>query len=121
MKCLLTGGCGFAGHHFAEHILKTTDWDVVIFDKLTYASRGLDRLSYLGDYDPERLQVFTVDISKPISEGVKREVGKVDYILHVAGETHVDRSIVDPYPFIEANIIGTYNMLQYSRSSINLP
>jgi len=115
MKCLLTGGCGFAGHHFAEHILKTTDWDVVIFDKLTYASRGLDRLSYLGDYDPERLQVFTVDISKPISEGVKREVGKVDYILHVAGETHVDRSIVDPYPFIEANIIGTYNMLQYAR------
>ena len=44
MKLLITGGCGFVGHHFVEHFLKQTDWDIITFDKLTYAASGLDRV-----------------------------------------------------------------------------
>jgi len=43
-RILITGGCGFIGHHFCEHILKNSDWDIVILDKLNYASNGFDRL-----------------------------------------------------------------------------
>ena len=50
-KILITGGCGFVGHHFVEHFLKKTDWDIIIFDKLTYASNGFDRLRDIDCFD----------------------------------------------------------------------
>ena len=46
MKILITGGCGFIGHHFVEHIYRNTDWDIIIIDKLSYASNGVERLRY---------------------------------------------------------------------------
>ena len=44
MKLLLTGGCGFIGHHFAEHLYKNTDWEIIILDKLSYASNGSENM-----------------------------------------------------------------------------
>ena len=120
MKILITGGCGFVGHHFIEHYLKTTDWDIVTFDKLTYAASGLDRVRDINVYDDKRVTFFTVDFTREISEGVIRECADVDYILHLGAETHVDNSIDDPKPFVYSNVVGTYNMLEFARKCIDL-
>jgi dTDP-glucose 4,6-dehydratase len=119
-RILITGGCGFIGHHFVEHFLKNTDWEIVVWDKLTYASSGFDRLRDINVFDEKRVKIIGVDISKEIPEGVIKETGKVDYIFHLAAETHVDRSIANPIPFIESNVYGTYYMLQYARKLDNL-
>ncbi|KKM97856.1 hypothetical protein LCGC14_1163750, partial [marine sediment metagenome] len=92
-RILVTGGCGFIGHHFVEHILKATDWEVVIWDKLTYASQGFDRLRDIQCFDDQRVTVLSIDIADWPSDGVLKETGLVDYVVHMAAETHVDRSI----------------------------
>lgn len=120
MRILITGGCGFLGHHLVEHFLKTTDAELVILDKLTYASAGLDRLRDIRGWDEHgdrpRLKVIGCDLSRPIPDGVAREVGVIDYVIHAAAETHVDNSIVDPLPFIRSNVEGTHHLLWWLRS-----
>lgn len=124
MRILITGGCGFLGHHLVEHFLKTTEADLVILDKFTYASAGLDRLRDIKVWsDPglgrvqvsadkhPRVRIIGCDLSRPIPEGVTREVGQIDYVIHAAAETHVDNSIVDPMPFIRSNVEGTHHLL----------
>jgi dTDP-glucose 4,6-dehydratase len=120
VKIIVTGGCGFIGHHVVEDILKNTDWDIAIFDKLTYAASGYDRLRDIEAFDDVRVQVFALDITKPIPEGVKQEVGEVDFIYHLAAETHVDNSITDPEPFVRSNVLGTFQMLEYAKEFKNL-
>lgn len=120
MRILVTGGAGFIGSHFVEHLLKSTDWEVVVLDKLSYASSGLDRLREVtSSLDPkhiqDRLTILTADLSRPLPYGLKREIGDVDFIVHMAAETHVDNSISDPRPFVEANVMGTFEMLQFAR------
>lgn len=117
---LITGGCGFLGHHLVEHTLKNTDWHISIFDRLTYASRGFDRLRGIKCFDDNRVRVYTHDIRYPISVGLTAELGQVDYILHVAAETHVDNSIIDPEPFVTSNVLGTMHMLNYARTIAKL-
>lgn len=113
---LLTGGCGFIGHHFVEHIFLNTNWNIIIIDKLTYASHGLERLRDTGVIDSERVKIFTYDLVNPLSIGLKKELGKVNYIVHMAAETHVDNSISTPISFINNNIMSTVNMLEYART-----
>lgn len=117
MRILITGGAGFIGHHVVEHILKTTDHTITIIDRLTYASSGFDRLKEIGAYDNPRVNIFTHDFSQPISGAMVWEIRDpgVDYIIHMGAETHVDRSIKDPYPFVKANVIGTMEMLEFAR------
>jgi len=115
-KIIVTGGCGFIGHHFIEHLIKNTDWNIIIFDKLTYASNGYDRLRDINVFDDKRIKIFNVDLVTGISDGVKQEVGRdVNYIVHMAAETHVDRSIEDPIPFVMSNVVGTMRMLEYAK------
>jgi len=121
VKLVLTGGCGFIGHHFAEYIHKNTDWDIIIFDKLTYASMGLNRLRNNQLLYSKRVKVFTLDICNEISEGVKNEIGNdVDFIVHMAAETHVDNSIKEPKNVINNNINSTLNLLEWARSLVDL-
>jgi dTDP-glucose 4,6-dehydratase len=120
MKLLITGGCGFVGHHFVEHFLKQTDWDIITFDKLTYAASGLDRVRDINAFDDKRVHFYAVDFTREISEGVIQECGDVDYILHMGAETHVDNSISDPKPFVYSNVVGTFNMLEFARKCPNL-
>lgn len=120
MRILFTGGAGFIGHHVVDHFLKNTDAEIIILDRLNYASAGLDRLRDSQAYDSNRVLVLSIDLSQPISDGVSREIGQVDYILHLAAETHVDNSIGDPRPFIMSNVVGTLNLLEWSRSQLNL-
>lgn len=122
MRCLITGGRGFLGSHLVEHILKNTDWEIVIFDKLSYASVAEDRLADMDTWEKykSRVRLFTVDLCQEISEGVKRDVGDVDYIFHVAAESHVDKSIEDPVPFILNNVSATLTTLEYARCQPSL-
>lgn len=120
MKILITGGCGFAGHHAVEHFLKETDWEIIILDKLTYAASGLDRVKDIDAFDDKRVSFFSVDITRPVSVGITRECKDVDYILHMAAETHVDNSITDPGPFVYSNVVGTYQILEFAKKCDNL-
>lgn len=115
MKVLITGGAGFVGHHLVEHFIKNTDWEIIVIDALNYASNGFDRLRDIKVFDDNRVKIFTLDLKEPISEGVKREVGEVDYIINLASESHVDNSIEDPIYFINNNINLVLNMLQWAR------
>ena len=118
---IITGGCGFIGHHFVEHIINNTDWNIIILDKLSYASSGLDRLRDTGCLTNDRIKIFTNDLINPLPEGLKKEIGSnVNYIVHMAAETHVDNSIKDPALFIRNNIDSTFNMLEYARGLPNL-
>ncbi len=114
-KVLITGGCGFIGHHVVEHFLLNTDYEISIIDKLNYASFGLGRLRSIPcDKDP-RVKVFTTDLSYPLSQGLKQELGDVNTIIHMAAESHVDNSIKEPRVFFQNNINGTVEMLEYAR------
>lgn len=115
-RVLITGGCGFVGHHVVEHVLKNTDWDVVVVDRLNYASGGFDRLRDIAAFDDCRVSVLAADFTKPIVDGLASEIGPVDYILHLGAETHVDRSIEDPEPFVMANVVGTMHVLNFART-----
>lgn len=120
MEILITGGCGFIGHHFVEHFLKATDWKINILDKLTYAACGFDRVRDIKAFDDERVRFFTTDIGREISEGLVSEMKNVDYILHLAAESHVDNSIKNPEPFVISNVLGTMHMLEFARKLPNL-
>ena len=115
-KVLITGGCGFVGHHFVEHFLKETDWEIIVFDKLSYASSGFDRLRDIDCFDNDRVKVFPIDLTLPISEGVFQEVGNIDYIINLASDSHVDNSIKNPVPFIQNNVNLMLNLLEFARN-----
>ena len=115
MKILITGGCGFTGHHFIEHFLKKTNWEIATIDKLSYAAMGFDRVRDIEAYDDKRVQFFTADLCEEIPEGILKELIDVGIILHLAAETHVDNSIEDPIPFVKSNVLGTAHLLQFAR------
>lgn len=113
-RILITGACGFAGHHFVEGILKETDWEIIILDGLNYAGDP-NRLTNMGVWEQQKHRVKFVwwDLRSEIPFSIEKEIGEVDYILHMAAETHVDRSITNPKAFILTNILGTYHLLDY--------
>jgi dTDP-glucose 4,6-dehydratase len=112
---LVTGAAGFIGHHFCEHILKNTDWNIVVLDRLDYASMGYDRLRDIEVFDDKRVKIFTWDLCLPISENLEKEIGHIDYIVHMAAGSHVDDSITNPVPFIMNNVQNSLNMLEFAR------
>ena len=118
MNILVTGGCGFIGHHFIEHVFKNTDWNIIALDRLTYASNGFDRLRDIRVFDDKRIRCFTHDLATPIVGGLAYELGPVDYIVHFAAETHVDNSIVNARPFVLSNVLGTLEILEYARTAM---
>ncbi|MFA5752863.1 MAG: GDP-mannose 4,6-dehydratase [Bacteroidales bacterium] len=115
-RILLTGACGFLGAHLVSKILRDTDWEIVILDRLDI-SGNLNRIHMLPEYESEKTRLTFVwhDLKAPINEMNAREIGQVDYIVHMAASTHVDRSIDDPLPFVMDNVVGTTNLLQFAR------
>lgn len=118
---LVTGGAGFIAHHVIESILDTTDWNVVSLDRLDF-SGNLNRLHDLIGSRPDRNRVRIVyhDLKAPISPLIASNIGKVDYILHLAAGSHVDRSIDFPMEFVMDNVVGTANILDFARTVKNL-
>lgn len=116
-RLLITGAAGFIGSHVVEHFLKNTEYELILVDKLAYAANGMARLREVKAFQEsgKRVQMFAIDVSAPISAGIVQEIGSVDYILHLAAETHVDRSISDPRPFVISNVLGTMEMLEFAR------
>lgn len=116
---LLTGASGFVGSHVLRHILVNTDWRVTCLS--SFRHRGLTdriRLSCQGiDDDHRRVRVLTHDLTAPISPVLAHEIGRIDYVLNVASESHVDRSIEEPAPFIMNNVALVTNMLDYARNT----
>lgn len=113
MKIIVTGGAGFIGSAVIRHLLDTTQDVVLNIDKLTYAGN----LASLGDYQQnERYQFQQIDICD--SEALTKAIisFKPDAIMHLAAESHVDRSIDGPAAFMQTNIIGTYNLLEASKA-----
>lgn len=115
MRCVVSGGCGMIGHHLIEHIIRTTIWEVICIDKLSYAAKGWSRLKDSGVYYNPRLTCIAWDLITPLSEGLRKELGDVDIIIHMAAETHVDNSIKDPVTCIHNNVMSTVNMLEFAR------
>jgi dTDP-glucose 4,6-dehydratase len=115
-RVLITGGNGFVAHHWIEHMLKNTDWNIVTLDRLSNPNiHGYDKLRDIKAYDNNRVQHFQHDLNMEIGEGLASELGKFDYILHVAAGSHVDNSITDPVPFVKNNVNSTLTMLEYAR------
>ena len=115
MRVLVTGGCGFIGHHFVEFLIKNTNWQIIVLDKLSYASSGFDRLRDINVFDDKRVLTIASAFTKSLSEGVKKEIGSIDYIFHIGAETHVDKSIINAEPFILSNILGTMHLLNLAK------
>jgi dTDP-glucose 4,6-dehydratase len=112
LKILVTGGAGFIGSAVIRHLLNDTMHVVVNVDKLTYAG-NLESLKVIEDND--RYVFEKVDICD--AEGLSNIFNnhQPDIVMHLAAETHVDRSIDDPGEFIHTNIIGTYTLLEQAR------
>ncbi|CAI1884941.1 dTDP-glucose 4,6-dehydratase [Serratia quinivorans] len=111
-RILVTGGAGFIGSAVVRHIIEATQDSVLVLDKLTYAG-NLESLSVVAD-NP-RYSFEQVDIcDRAALDRVFAEY-QPDVIMHLAAESHVDRSIDGPAAFIETNVVGTYTMLEAAR------
>lgn len=113
---LVTGGAGFIGSAVVRQLIKSNNYNVVNIDKLTYAGNleSLQDVSGSNDYVFEQVDICDKDgISRIFKQ--YQPVG----ILHLAAESHVDRSISGPGEFIQTNIIGTYNLLECAREYYN--
>lgn len=113
MKILITGGAGFIGSAVVRHIIQNTENEVLNVDKLTYAG-NLESLISVAD-NP-RYQFSQTDICDRAALDKLFETFQPDAVMHLAAESHVDRSITGPYAFIETNVIGTYQILEASRA-----
>ncbi len=112
MKILVTGGAGFIGSAVIRHIIKNTRDSVINLDKLTYAG-NLESLADVSD--SERYCFEQVDICNRNELDRVFAKHKPDVVMHLAAESHVDRSIDGPSAFIETNIVGTYQLLEATR------
>ena len=114
---LLTGGAGFIGHHLTEYLLKNTDHNIVILDRLDI-SGTMNRIEDIISQDDsyrKRVKFVWHDLKAPINEFIERQIGDVEYVLHLAAGSHVDRSITDPMSFVMDNVVGTGNLLEFAR------
>jgi dTDP-glucose 4,6-dehydratase len=108
MRIVVTGGLGFIGSAFINHVIDNYGCEVLCVDKLTYAGNR------------KNLKYNVPFLHKDICDVTEDELGEYDYIVHFAAESHVDNSIKNGLPFIKSNVEGTFNLLEISRKNKNL-
>ena len=113
MRILVTGGCGFIGSAVIRHLIRNTGHDVVNVDKMTYAASE-DALEEARDHPRHRL--LRADITDAAAIAGIFDTWRPDAVMHLAAESHVDRSIDGPAPFIHTNVTGTFVMLEAART-----
>ncbi len=120
MKVLLTGAGGFAGAHVFEHVLATTDWDLIATDSFRHKGRcdRLARILWDSEFTDDwrrRSTVLMHDLAAPFSDLEVKQFSGVDVVIAMASESHVDRSIADPVPFVRNNVDLMLNTMELCR------
>lgn len=118
---LITGGCGFVGHHVVQYLLKNTDWNITILDRLDFSGNQNRLYETLGWEHNDRMNLVFHDLKAEINPNVSIAIShkfhkSPDIILHLAAGSHVDRSITHPLEFVYDNVVGTANILEYART-----
>jgi dTDP-glucose 4,6-dehydratase len=108
MKVIVTGGAGFIGSAFINHLLDNFECDVLCVDKLTYAG-SMKNIKHNVSF-----------LQKDICDVTAEDLGEFDYMVHFAAESHVDNSISNGLPFVRTNVEGTFNLLEVSRKNKSL-
>lgn len=116
MKFLITGGAGFIGSAVIRHLINDTNHEVVNVDKLTYAG-NLHSIESVSDSPRYTFEQVDICNAKAIARVFKEH--QPDIVMHLAAESHVDRSIDGPGEFIHTNIVGTYTLLDEARAYYN--
>jgi dTDP-glucose 4,6-dehydratase len=122
LRVLLTGAGGFVGHHTLAHLLKTTDWTIVLTDSFRHMGTSARLRSVFLDF-PElihRVKTVTHDLTTPFDSVTVKEIGEVDIIINMASESSVDQSILNPRNFVENNVNLQLTMLEFARNQKNL-
>jgi len=110
MKIVVTGGAGFIGSNFVHHVYRERpDWQIVVYDRLTYAGNRAN----IADIEGDRVSFIQADIcdEAAINDAVK----ECDAVVHFAAESHNDNSLHEAWPFVNTNLIGTYQILEAVR------
>lgn len=116
---LITGGAGFIAHHIIAYLIKNTDWNITTIDRLDISgnlNRIHDILSDFSSEDKKRLKIIFHDLKAEINSQISSEIGRPDIILHLAAASHVDRSIKFPMEFVNDNVLGTVNLLNFAKN-----
>lgn len=110
---IITGGAGFIGSCVVRQWLSETDWRIVVLDKLTYAG-NVESLAPVRDNSRFSLEIIDICDGHAVGELIRRV--QPDGIVHLAAESHVDRSITCPGAFVQTNVVGTYTLLEAARA-----
>lgn len=114
-RVLLTGASGFFGSHLLRHLLMNTDWHIVCVVSWKHKGTPERVEGALKGQDESRVTIIRHDLEAPFTEHTKKRIGKVDYILNVASNSHVDRSITHPAEFAIGNFQLVMTMLELAR------